>query len=217
MNSNTTFLIAGILAFALLANVSAPVFATGGLDDEEEEEAIEQLQNAVDEIQNTLGTIQLNLTQGANDITANCPEVAEEENTTTVIPPEPPTQCPFNPPPAVIPIEENVTEVIEEIIENVTQCPFNPPPPTIIPGIVLPNITEPVEPQCPPQEPPIVVEPVVPECPLPPVTNTTEVNNENNLTDGQEIAEIEFDTQCSCFVVDKTPESVEQALSDLGN
>jgi hypothetical protein len=72
-----TLLIASILAFALLANVSAPVFATGGLDDEEEEEAIEELQSAVQEIKGTLGTIELNLTEGSNDIQANCPSTEE--------------------------------------------------------------------------------------------------------------------------------------------
>ena len=217
MNSIST---TTIFLFAILfccAGVSTnAIYATGGLDDEEEEEAIEQLQTTVEDIQNTLGTIQLNLTSGANDITANCPqtEVVAEENTTTVTPPvEPPIQCPF------VPVEENVTEVIEEIIENVTepqQCPFTPPQEGIIPGIVLPNITEPVEPepQCPPQEPPAVIEepePAVPECPLlpPPQSNTTETNG-NNLTDGQEVATIEFDAQCSCFVVNKTPEEVSQ-------
>ena len=103
MNSQATLLIASILAFALFANISAPVFATGGLDDEEEEEAIEQLQNDIDELKDTLGNIELNLTSGANDITANCPGTQEEEqpdNNVTETPVEetPPNQCPFVPP-----------------------------------------------------------------------------------------------------------------------
>jgi hypothetical protein len=79
MNSKTTiYLITSILAFALLANVNVgAVFATGGLDDEEEEEAIEELQSAVQEIKGTLGTIELNLTEGSNDIQANCPSTEE--------------------------------------------------------------------------------------------------------------------------------------------
>jgi hypothetical protein len=74
----TLYLITSILAFALLANVNVgAVFATGGLDDEEEEEAIEELQSAVQEIKGTLGTIELNLTEGSNDIQANCPSTEE--------------------------------------------------------------------------------------------------------------------------------------------
>ena len=85
MNSQATLLIASILAFALFANISAPVFATGGLDDEEEEEAIEQLQNDIDELKDTLGNIELNLTSGANDITANCPAHKKKNNQITTL------------------------------------------------------------------------------------------------------------------------------------
>lgn len=226
MNSTKTttlYLIASILAFALFANVSAPtaVFATGGLDDEEEEAAIEELQSAVEEIKDAIGTIELNLTEGTNHIDANCPSTEEivQEVVENITAEEP--KCPFvveQPPP-----QQNVTEVIEEIIENVTEvitppteeppatCPFVPK--EIIPDIVLPNITEPtvpVEPPECPQQPPVPVEPE-PECPPSVVTNTTNNNgngNGNNLTDGQEIATIEFDASCSCFVVDKTPAEV---------
>ena len=136
MNSQTTttLLIASILAFALLANISAPVFATGGLDDEEEEEAIEELQDAVEEIQSAVGAIELNLVPGANDITANCPPVTtnEEEKET---------------PEAVVPQEENNTnsnnnnnnETQEQ--EQQPQCPLAPsvepevPTTTVIPSV----------------------------------------------------------------------------------
>ena len=58
MNSTTNILITTLLAFALLSSVGS-VFATGNLDDEEEEEVLEQLQTAVQEIQGTLGTIHI--------------------------------------------------------------------------------------------------------------------------------------------------------------
>ena len=255
MNSQATLLIASILAFALLANVSAPVFATGGLDDEEEEEAIEQIQNDIDELKDALGTIELNLTSGANDIQANCPaeeeeeeaegnttEPTPEENTTeptipptcpltppveeeeeeqpptTVLPPLQNLTCPFLPP-VVVP-EENTTEVIEEVIENITEgqtC--NVPQQPFIPGIVLPNVTEPVEPEqnnvtdpdeipiCPLTGLPIGQQPTAPEpaelAVEEPTTTTAPIQDE------QAIATIEFETSCGCFVVDKSPEEVE--------
>ena len=71
MNSqqNKTLIITSILAFALLANVNVgAIYATGNMDDEEEEEAIYALQDAIGEIQNSLGTIELNLSEGTNDI-----------------------------------------------------------------------------------------------------------------------------------------------------
>ena len=153
MNSQTTLLIASILAFALFANISAPVFATGGLDDEEEEEAIEQLQNDIDELKDALGNIELNLTSGANDITANCPATStpEEEqpdsNITETTPPEQNTtetpveetpQCPFAPP--AVEEEEPVTPPQQTAIQpfqNLT-CPFVPP-------VVEENTTEVIE------------------------------------------------------------------------
>ena len=142
MNSQqttTTLLIASILAFALLANISAPVFATGGLDDEEEEEAIEELQDAVDELKGTLGTIELNLTTGANDITANCPQVTNEQEEEEV----------------VEPVEQNITNDNNETQqqeEQQPQCPLAPsvepepepevpPVTTVIPSPVQQNNT----------------------------------------------------------------------------
>jgi hypothetical protein len=309
MNSTTKILITTILTFALLSSVTtSAVFATGNLDDEEEEEVLEELQTAVQEIQGTLGTLTLNLTEGSNNIEANCPtteEIVEEvlENITAegpvqnVTEPEP-QQCPVveqqpqqnntevveEPPQQTIlppaeaveqnetgcnPVPEpqqNTTEIIEEVIENVTDIPEvecnivqeeqQQQPQTnqsVIPGIVLPNITEPVEPVTPVQN-----ETQQPECnPIPePVqnetvsqlepiycpingellgyTNTTsgeqlpisagqqeqqpqeqsivpEVPQTNNGTvqDEQQIASIEFEAQCGCFVVDKTPEDLE--------
>jgi hypothetical protein len=296
MNSqHKTLLIASILAFALIANVNVGnVYATGGLDDEEEEEAIEQLQNSVEELENTIGTIELNLTEGANEIEANCPiseDIVEEvkevvQNVTEQIPTcplvpavapsaaeqnvtepaaEQPAEvpiCPFVEPPAVI--EQNITEQIEEIIQNVTdEQPICNIPQDIIPGIVLPelNVTEPEEPVqnnetqvvvegCQPVPEPEVqnetsdLVPII--CPingeLLGYTNTTSGEQlpisageqqqqqpeqqqpalEQNVTetapeqqqqptslqDEQEIATIEFEASCGCFVVDKTPEEV---------
>lgn len=275
MNSQTTLLIASILSFALLANVSVPlVFATGGLDDEEEEEAIKELQTTVKEIQGTLGTIELDLTAGSNDIQANCPsteEIVQEvvENITNsnnnVTEPEQPV------------IEQNQTEV--------TECPIvneEEPVPTIPNQTVLPPV-EAVEPEqnltegCQPvQEEPIVVEenqtsselePII--CPINgellgytnttsgeqlPITAVIEQNNGTipflppieiieeeeqqpviqnqtevpvteelpscnvtepeqqiapSIVDEQEIATIEFEASCGCFVVDRSPEEVQ--------
>ena len=247
MNSQATLLIASILAFALFANISAPVFATGGLDDEEEEEAIEQLQNDIDELKDTLGNIELNLTSGANDITANCPAQQEEEETPVEEQPNsnvtetPPNQCPFVPPvveeqqppqsvlppieaqpehnltcPFVPPVEENTTEVIEEVIENITQGQTCNIPQEFIPGIVLPNVTEPQEP-----EPVPVVEQNVTDpdevliCPLTglPIGQVPTVEEPEpvpevaaEIQDEQAIGTIEFEESCGCFVVDKSPE-----------
>ena len=311
MNSTTNILITTILAFALLSSITtSSVFATGNLDDEEEEEVLEELQTAVQEIQGTLGTLTLNLTEGSNNIEANCPTTAEiveevlenitesqppvqnnvtepeapqcpvvqepEQNNTEVV--EPPQQTVLPPVEAVEqnqtgcnpvpePVEQNVTEVIEEIIENVTDQPIECNiPESFIPGIVLPNVTEPIETV---EEEPVqnetqgcqvVQEPEQNEtvselepiyCPingeLLGYTNTTsgeqlpisagqeqepevsqnitsivpEQNNNGTVQDEQEIASIEFEAQCGCFVVDKTPEdlgsngggeSVEQSL-----
>ena len=242
MNSQATLLIASILAFALFANISAPVFATGGLDDEEEEEAIEQLQNDIDELKDTLGNIELNLTSGANDITANCPGTQEEEqpdNNVTETPVEetPPNQCPFvdhhnsilpsieaQPEqnltcPFVPPVEENTTEVIEEVIENITQGQTCNVPQEFIPGIVLPNITEPQEPEPEPAVEQNVTDPdEVLICPLtglpigqvPSVEEPEPVPEEPApIQDEQTIGTIEFEESCGCFVVDKSPEQIE--------
>ncbi len=322
MNSTSTFLITTILAFALLSSITtSAVFATGNLDDEEEEEVLEELQTAVQEIQGTLGTLTLNLTEGSNNIEANCPtteEIVEEvlENITESQPPvqnvtepvqnvtEPvqnvtePQQCPVvqepeqnntevveEPPQQTIlppaeaveeqnqtgcnPIPEepqqNTTEIIEEVIENVTDIPNvecnivqeeeQQQPQTnqsVIPGIVLPNITEPVEPvtpvqnetqNCNPVPEPVQENETVSElepiyCPingeLLGYTNTTsgeqlpisagqqveqpqeqptivpeQSSNQTTVQDEQEIASIEFEAQCGCFVVDKTPEDLE--------
>lgn len=256
MNShkNTIYLLAAsILALALIGSVStvgSAVYATGGLDDEEEEEAIEELQNAVEEIQGTLGTIELNLTQGANDIQANCPSTEEivqevvenitegQEQNETEVPtcpfapvqnnvtepepePEQPTcqiapvvipepnvtepTCPFAP---VVEQEQNITEQIEEVIQNVTEDdqPICNIPPGIIPEL---NITEPVVEQN-------VTEPQEQEVPICPFTGEPLVPAvEQNVTepaeiqDEQEIATIEFEASCGCFVVDKSPEEVQ--------
>src|SRR5215218_3422422 len=79
MNSYKQLLITAILAFAVLANVSVgAVYATGGLDDEEEEQAIEELQSSVGSINETLDKIELNLQEGSNNIQANCPISTDE-------------------------------------------------------------------------------------------------------------------------------------------
>jgi hypothetical protein len=279
MNSKqTTLLIASfLLAFALIANVNnvGNVYATGGLDDEEEEEAIEQLQNSVEELENTIGTIELNLTEGANEIEANCPiteDIVEEvkevvKNITEQIP----TTCPLVPvqnvtEPAVeqnvtcqvVPepaVEQNITEQIEEIIQNVTEDeqPICNIPQDIIPDI-LPVEEEPVQnnetqqvevcqvvPEPVQQNETSDLEPII--CPvngeLLGYTNTTsgeqlpisagnqtttvieqqepaepaaaavEQNVTAPLQDEQEIATIEFEASCGCFVVDKTAEEVQ--------
>jgi hypothetical protein len=265
MNSKqTTLLIASfLLAFALIANVNnvGNVYATGGLDDEEEEEAIEQLQNSVEELENTIGTIELNLTEGANEIEANCPiteDIVEEvkevvKNITEQIP----TTCPLVPVQNVTEpaVEQNITEQIEEIIQNVTEDeqPICNIPQDIIPDI-LPVEEEPVQnnetqqvevcqvvPEPVQQNETSDLEPII--CPvngeLLGYTNTTsgeqlpisagnqtttvieqqepaepaaaavEQNVTAPLQDEQEIATIEFEASCGCFVVDKTAEEVQ--------
>jgi hypothetical protein len=134
MNSKTnTLLITSILAFALLANVNVgAVFATGGLDDEEEEEAIEELQNAVQEIKGTLGTIELNLTEGSNDIQANCPSTEEivqevvENITNNNNNTEEQPQCPLVPEEEVEQTEpvqnQTVIPPVQQQNETVTGC-----------------------------------------------------------------------------------------------
>lgn len=160
MNSQQTtqLLIASILAFALFANISAPaVFATGGLDDEEEEEAIEQLQDAVEEIQSAVGAIELNLVPGANDITANCPPLATTNEEEAIVE------------------ENNITnnnnnETQEQ--EQQPQCPLAPSEPepeqqpaevppetTVIPSIVQQNNTVGCSPVTEEPEVPAAVEP----------------------------------------------------------
>jgi hypothetical protein len=249
------YLLTSVLAFAILANVSgSAVYATGGLDDEEEEEALEDLQNQITELNDSLEQINLNLTSGPNQIQANCPsieEVVEEvvENITNggeeqQPPAEEQPQCPFappaneteeQPPTTVIPPieaapeepqgcplaqeepEQNVTEAIEEVIENVTQQTCNIPQ-EAIPGIVLPEINETIveeEEQPPADEVPICPFTGLPigQAPEPAQNNVTEEEQQQQppatITDGEPIAEIEFDSGCSCFVIDKTPEEVQ--------
>jgi len=125
MNSKQT-LLTTLLAFAIISSIGITnVFATGGLDDEEEEEAIKELQGDVSSIEDSVESIQedvdgltLNLEEGLNDVTAICPtapaqeeEVPEEQNNETQsgcnpVPEE-------EPPQAIIP-EINVTEPEEE-------------------------------------------------------------------------------------------------------
>lgn len=122
-NQNTTLLIASILAFTLFSgSISVGnVYATGGLDDEEEEEAIQELQNEVSGINEALGNIELNLQEGANNIQANCPVSTDE-------------------------IVEEITEVIENVTQeqgNVTEAPQCPiveepkPNQTVLPPQVI--------------------------------------------------------------------------------
>src|SRR5688500_16375806 len=55
MNNTKTLLITTILALALLANITVgSVYATGNLDDEEEEQAIEELKEGQDELTETI-------------------------------------------------------------------------------------------------------------------------------------------------------------------
>src|SRR5215218_10500963 len=99
MNSYKQLLITAILAFAVLANVSVgAVYATGGLDDEEEKQAIEELQSSVGSINEALDKIELNLQEGSNNIQANCPISTDE-------------------------IVEEITEVIQNVTNNQQQQP----------------------------------------------------------------------------------------------
>jgi hypothetical protein len=257
MNSNqTTLLITSILAFALLANVNVgAVFATGGLDDEEEEEAIEQLQNAIEDINGKLGTIELNLTAGANDIQANCPsveEVVEEvvenitnNNNNVTEPEQPAAECnpvvpeePVQQPPTTVipPVQNNVTEGCNPIPEpepeqNETQselepiiCPVNGEllgytnttsgeqlpisagnGTSFIPIIDIPVVEE-------PEQNNQTVTEQAPQCNVTqqqPVQNQTTAIPAEQIQDEQEIATIEFEASCGCFVVDKSPEEVQ--------
>jgi hypothetical protein len=254
MNSQTTLLITSILAFALLANVNVgAVFATGGLDDEEEEEAIETLQNAVEEINNSLEAINLNLTSGPNEIQANCPsveEVVEEvvenitnnDNNNTVEQPE----CPLveeepepAPPTTVIPPVQNNTNgcqpIPEPAVENETSelepiiCPINGEllgytnttsgeqlpisagqnGTSFIPIIDIPVVEEPEQPE---QNNQTVTESPqscnVTQQPAQQQNQTTAIPEQQQVQDEQEIATIEFEASCGCFVVDKSPEEV---------
>lgn len=128
MNSQqTTLLITSILAFTLLSGsiTVGNVYATGGMDDEEEEEAIEELQNEILTLNEALGNLELNLNEGANNIQANCPTLDEivqvienqtqqpEQNQTEGCNPIPEEPVPEQPPATVIP-DINVTEPVEE-------------------------------------------------------------------------------------------------------
>jgi hypothetical protein len=260
MNSNQTktLLIASILAFALLstANVSAPVFATGGLDDEEEEEAIETLQNAVEEINNSLEAISLNLTSGPNEIQANCPsveEVVEEvvENITqnnnnvtaepeqpecpVVAPEEPQQQNETQTPPTTIipPVQNNVTEGCNPIPEPEQNETTSELEPIICPvngellgytnttsgeqlpisagqnnETFIPIIDIPIEEEQPATEQNQTEQ--SPSCNVTaqPTQQEQEQPAPQQLQDEQAIATIEFEANCGCFVVDKSPEEV---------
>jgi hypothetical protein len=291
MNSHKTLLITTIfLTFAILANVSVgTVYATGGLDDEEEEQAIEELQEGQEEITETLENINefmistpcgQKLATSENEepvkqepakeeqqnnetftsiptVEAIPPEICnqqqeeqeqpeEQNNQTTVVPevepqqnvtePEPQTQCP-QPVEEVIPEPEpicnietslpepqvNITEIVENITEELEpQLPF-------LPNL---NISEPEQSQ--PEQEQQNQSSVIPEVETPQeapqqcnVTSTEQPeqsqpvleNVTNTIEDGQEIAEIEFDQGCSCFVVDGEPEqsiaTVEEELPAL--
>lgn len=261
MNSQTkVYLIASILAFALFANVNlGTVFATGGLDDEEEEEAIENLQNDIQEIKGTLGTIELNLTAGSNDIQANCPsteEIVQEvvenitnnnNNNNNVTEPAEQPQCPLveeqeEPEPVpqipnqtVIPPVQNETQtgcnpIVEEPEEeNKTSdlvpiiCPINgellgytnttngeqlPISAGNNTGFLPPIEIPTEEPEVPQQQNQTVTEAELPTCnvtqgQVEEVPTTTIVPEQNGTEP------VEFDVNCGCFVVDKSPEEVQ--------
>ena len=260
MNSITTILFLAILFCCASVSTNA-IYATGGLDDEEEEEAITNLQKDVGKINEKLDAINLNLESGPNNINANCPSTEaiveevvqnltkQEENKTTVgqpaeqqptcpfvptapagpeaqpplntvIPPieaEPQQNltCPFVPvPPAETPVQ-NVTEEVEEIIDEVVQS-CNLPPINLaqdfIPGIILPEINETIVAE--------EVEALPPHndltCPFMQQmqNNAPVVNEQQGLAEQIEeldktpVATIEFDTSCGCFVVDRTPTEI---------
>ena len=144
----------------------------------------------------------------------NVTEPVVEPPTTVITPPVQNLTCPFAP--VEQPTENNVTEVVEEIIENVTgeQEPIcNIPQNILPPGIVLPNVTEPIvvveEPVQNVTEPiadvpicnitgqPIIVEPLPVPVPETPTNNGTT-----------------FDVSCGCFVIDKTPEEIELGIGN---
>ena len=181
MNSIHTIFLLAILFCCLGVSTNA-IYATGGLDDEEEEEAITNLQNDVGKINEKLDAINLNLESGPNAISANCPsteQIVEEvvqnltNNTATVTPPPPPEEpapttggptCPFVPvPPATEPEAQPPLNTVLPPVEgaepqqqNLT-CPFAP---TTEPEPITPteNVTEQVE---------DIIEDVVQSCNLP--------------------------------------------------
>src|SRR5687768_5044605 len=160
MNTKT-LLITTLLAIAVLSNITvgSSVYATGGLDDEEEEAAIEELQTSVGSINETLDKIELNLKEGSNNIQANCPVSTNE-------------------------IVQEITEVIENVTaseeEEPASCPLVPEQPeqnqTALPPVEIPTTPEPEPeqnetstalPECSPvpePEEPEQLEPII--CPL---------------------------------------------------
>jgi len=227
MNTTTKqLLITAILSFAILSNISVgAVFATGGLDDEEEEEAITQLQDQVETlnefIQDTpcgqaLAEEEPQQSEEPEQSVTQEPQVqAEEEpegcnnnNNQQEVTQEPePVKnetggCNVEPEPtcnAAVPEPEqpqnNVTEQVEELIQNVTD--------EVIPFLPELNITEAVGPTC-----NITQSQEEPQA-LPEQQNQTETTAseiETPLANGTEIADIEFNVGCACFVLDNTPE-----------
>lgn len=120
---NSTTILASLLAFVLLsASVGiSNVFATGGLDDEEEEKAIKDLQGDVEEINDSVSEIKedidgitLNLNEGENNLTAVCPQQQQQ-----AVQPEPePEEQGCNPIPE--PEPEPPQSVIPEPVINET-------------------------------------------------------------------------------------------------
>jgi hypothetical protein len=224
MKSTKQLLITTLLAFAILANISVgSVYATGNLDDEEEEDVLEELQSQVQTLnefiqdtpcgQGLIGEQEQPEEEAEEE---QQPEESEESNgcgseesekNDTVVEELPPVEqnetqtCNVQPEPEPEPTcnlvgpepEQNVTEEVEELVQNVTD--------EIIPFLPVINVTEPVQ------------EEEQPQCNLT-QTNEEEQPVQNNVTEGvetliqngTEIAEIEFDIGCACFILDSQPE-----------
>lgn len=130
MNSkNTTLLIASILALTLFSGSISigNVYATGNMDDEEEEEAIEELQNYVEEIKNELQGLTLNLEEGLNNVAAICPSPSQEQEPEPNVT-EPQTGCNPIPEPVQEPPQTVIPPVTAEPEQNETQTGCNPIP-----------------------------------------------------------------------------------------
>jgi hypothetical protein len=213
MKSTKQLLITTILALAILANISVgAVYATGNLDDEEEEEVLEELQSQVqtlnefiqdtpcgqgligeqpeeeaeeqpeEEEEESNGCGEQEEEPAKNDtVVEELPPVEQNETQTCNVQPEPEPEPTCN----LAPEQNNVTEQVEELVQNVTD--------EIIPFLPVINVTEPVQeqPQCNLTQTPSQEEPPAAETPI---------------KNGTEIAEIQFDIGCACFILDSQPE-----------
>jgi hypothetical protein len=214
MKSTKQLLITTILALAILANISVgAVYATGNLDDEEEEEVLEELQSQVQTLnefiqdtpcgQGLIGEGEAQPEEEAEEQpeeeqNEGCGEEEEPVKNETVVEELPPVQnetqtCNIPEPEPELPTcnlaqpEQNVTEQVEELVQNVTD--------EIIPFLPVINVTEPV-----PQGPQCNLTQTPEEAPVQQNETQTPIQN------GTEIAEIQFDIGCACFILDSQPE-----------